>query len=250
MKAFIFAAGIGSRLKPWTDKHPKALAPIGDITLLDNVIKKLSLLPEITEIIINIHHFGEQIRDHICRNPIYSNIIISDESSKLLDTGGALLKVADICENEDILAHNVDIVSNYDMAEMIKFHKEISSEITLFTSDRDTTRKLLFDNRGFLVGWTNTQTGEIKPPHINIDINNITSLAFNGVQILSSTAIRMLKEFNRTSGKDVFSVIDYYLWAMNKINISSFVPTGDFKWIDAGKPAALELANTLFKYEE
>lgn len=249
MKAFVFAAGVGSRLKPWTQFHPKALAKVGNKPLLDINIKKIGNLSEIESIIVNVHHFHRQIEEHIAakRQSLPKPICISDESEKLLDTGGALLKARDIIGKEDVLVHNVDILTDLDIQSMISYHKESGNDVTLLVMNRETSRKLLFDDNYNLKGWINKSTGEkVSAGANNSDLNE---LAFGGIHILSPKAVSLLSEYSGSIENDVFSVIKFYLWAMNRLTIKGFKPTMNYRWIDVGKPETLEIAQEMFKNE-
>ena len=149
MKAMIFAAGLGSRLKPLTDTMPKALVPIAGRPMLEHVILKLKA-SGFTEIVINIHHFGEQILDFLKENDNFGlTIHISDERDQLLDTGGGVKKARTFFENsnEPFLVHNVDILSDIDLKELYDYHLQNGGVATLLASQRKTSRYLLFDTR-------------------------------------------------------------------------------------------------------
>ncbi len=163
MKALLFAAGKGTRLKPFTDAHPKALAKVNGITLLERNINYLQSFG-INNFVINIHHFGEQIVDFLKENDNFgAHIEISDESELLLETGGGLMFARSLLEQEEFfLIMNVDILTDLNITEFINFHKEHDDFVTLAVSDRESSRKLLFDDSMILKGWMNTNTGEQK----------------------------------------------------------------------------------------
>ena len=161
----IFAAGLGSRLKPLTDSMPKALVPIAGRPMLEHVILKLKA-SGFTEIVINIHHFGEQILDFLKANDNFGlTIHISDEREQLLDTGGGVRKACTFFEHSDepFLVHNVDILSDVDLKELYDYHLQNGSVATLLASRRKTSRYLLFDTDRRLCGWINKDTGQVKP---------------------------------------------------------------------------------------
>lgn len=165
MKAMIFAAGLGSRLKPLTDTMPKALVPIAGRPMLEHVILKLKAAG-FTEIMINIHHFGEQILDFLKANENFGLIIhISDERDLLLDTGGGVKKARSFFENSDepFLIHNVDILSDVNLKELYDYHLQSGAVATLLASQRKTSRYLLFDTDKRLCGWINKDTEQVKP---------------------------------------------------------------------------------------
>ena len=225
MKSLIFAAGLGTRLKPLTDTKPKALVEIYDQPLLGHVLRKLSKAGY-TEVVINVHHFGQQIIDYIASNPIEGMTIrISDERTELLDTGGGIRQAGNLFSNDGrpFLIHNVDIFSNLDLAEFYHQHQSCQGA-TLLVSERKTSRYLLFnpeDNR--LMGWTNIQTGEVKSPYPNLRVEDCRMYAFAG--IMESWPTR-------------FSIIDFYLSIADKVPIIG-VPKSDLQLIDVGKPDTL-----------
>lgn len=163
MKALIFAAGKGTRLKPFTDQHPKALAKVNGIPLLERNIKYLQSFG-INDFVINIHHFGNQILDFLKENNYFdANIEISDETNELLETGGGMMFARPFLEKEShFLVMNADILTNLDITKFVDFHLSSNRMVTLAVSDRKSSRKLLFDQNKILCGWTNKNTGELK----------------------------------------------------------------------------------------
>ena len=180
MKAMIFAAGLGSRLKPLTDTMPKALVPIAGHPMLEHVILKLKAAG-FTEIVINIHHFGEQILDFLEANENFGLIIhISDERDLLLDTGGGIKKARSFFENSDepFLIHNVDILSDVNLKELYDYHLRSGAVATLLASQRKTSRYLLFDTDKRLCGWINKDTEQVKPEGFQYDSSLYQEYAF------------------------------------------------------------------------
>ena len=230
MKAMIFAAGLGPRLKPLTDTMPKALVPLADKPLLQWQVEKLHDAG-ITDIIVNVHHFPDQIIDTVRANQGWGcNITISDERDMLLDTGGGLKKaIRLLMDNEPILACNVDILSNIDIPSLIARYAE-SGISQLVVSDRQTQRYLCFDAQNTLCGWTNIKTGELKG-------KDGRHLAFSGMQILSPEAQTLLRQMSR----DKFSLIDFYLHVMDKLPLQAYIPS-DYQMMDVGKIDQIEEA--------
>ena len=233
MKAMIFAAGLGTRLKPLTDTMPKALVPLADKPLLQWQVEKLHDAG-ITDIIVNVHHFPDQIIDTIRANNGWGcNITISDERDMLLDTGGGLKKaVMDDglrVTGEPILACNVDILSNIDLDAFLNSY-DPSTLGSLVVSDRQTQRYLCFDAQNTLCGWTNIKTGELKG-------KDGRHLAFSGMQILSPEAQTLL----RLMPRDKFSLIDFYLHVMEKLPLQAYIPS-DYQMMDVGKIDQIEEA--------
>lgn len=235
MKALIFAAGLGTRLKPLTDSRPKALVEVYNEPLLAHVLRKLSKAGY-TEVVINVHHFGEQIIDYVNSHPINGmDIRISDERAQLLDTGGGIRQAGHLFTDNGhpFLIHNVDIFSNLDVKSF--YADNLRNEgATLLVSERKTSRYLLFspeDNR--LVGWTNVQTGEVKSPYPNLRVEDCRMYAFAGIHLFSPSLLPLMNEWPTR-----FSIIDFYLSVADKVPIIG-VPKADLQLIDVGKPDTL-----------
>ena len=240
MNAFIFAAGLGTRLKPLTDTMPKALVPVGGKPLLAHVIEKLKAAG-CKKIVINIHHFGEMIIDYVkSQNNFGIEILFSDEREMLLETGGAIKHAVDLLGDEPFLIHNVDILSNVDLKALMAAHSKADSAATLLVSKRNSTRALLFSPEGNLTAWTNKTTGEVKSPYENIKIaSSVTDLeefAFSGIHIFSP---RLFKYFGAYPEK--FSIIDFYLNTCKDEKIKAYTQEG-LQLLDVGKLDSLERA--------
>src|SRR5574344_400363 len=237
MQAMIFAAGLGTRLKPLTDSTPKALVRVGGETLLQRVIGKLKDAGA-EKIVVNVHHFAQQIIDFIKENNnFYTDISISDESEKLLDTGGGLKKAAGLFDKDTpILIHNVDILSNVDLNEFYNANR--ANDATLLVSSRKTSRYLLFDNSNRLVGWTNVDTGEVKSPYADLNPSEYRMYAFSGIHIFSPKLFPLMDSF-----PDKFGIIDFYLSVCDKVDIYAVIKE-NLRLIDVGK------LDTLAKAEE
>lgn len=242
MNAFIFAAGLGTRLKPLTDTMPKALVPVGGKPLLAHVIEKLKAAG-CKKIVINIHHFGDMIIDYVkSQNNFGVEILFSDERQMLLETGGAIKHAVDLLGDEPFLIHNVDILSNVDLKALIAAHSKADSAATLLVSKRNSTRALLFSPEGNLTAWTNKTTGEVKSPYENIKIASLGSVtgleefAFSGIHIFSP---RLFKYFGAYPEK--FSIIDFYLNTCKDEKIKAYTQEG-LQLLDVGKLDSLERA--------
>lgn len=240
MKAMIFAAGLGTRLKPFTENHPKALLPLAGKTLLQWQIERLSQAG-ITDIVVNIHHFGQQIIDYLqAHNGFGCNLLISDERDQLLETGGGLLKAAALLgESEPVLVCNVDILSNISLKQLIAAHQS-RDLATVVVSERETQRYLLFDEQGELHGWMNKKTGEVRPT--GLSVSGLRMLAFSGMQIVEPAFFNELRTTAAERGEK-FSLIDAYLSVVERQAgvIRAFVPQ-DYKMMDVGKIEQLEEA--------
>ena len=217
MKAMIFAAGTGSRLKPLTDHTPKALIPIGGKPMLEHVILKLKS-SGFDQIVINIHHLGNQIVD-------------------LLDTGGGIKKATSLlCGNEPFLIHNVDILSNVDLKKLYDTHVQTNPLATLLVSQRNTSRYLLFNKENRLCGWRNHETGEVKSYYPYFDPDQHNEYAFSGIHVLSPKILELMEEW---TGK--FSIINFYLAICAKTDIRAYM-ADNLKLLDIGKPETLAAA--------
>ena len=232
----IFAAGMGTRLKPLTDTMPKALVPIAGIPLLEHVILKLKSAG-FNEIIVNVHHFADKIIDFIRqKNAFDIRIEISDERDLLLETGGGIRNSAWFFDDgKPFLVHNVDILSNINLMEAYQAHESQNTLATLIVSKRDTFRYLLFDDNNRLCGWTNLKTQEIKPQNLT-EIENYQHLAFTGIQIISPAIFDLMKH-----AESRFPIIDFYLSHVDTQQINGFVPS-NLKMIDVGKLNVLDEA--------
>ena len=245
MKAMIFAAGLGSRLKPLTDTMPKALVPVAGCPMLEHVILKLKA-SGFTEIVINIHHFGEQIIDFLKTNNDFGlTIHISDERDRLLDTGGGISKARLFFENsgEPFLVHNVDILSDMNLKELYDFHMQSGSVATLLASRRTTSRYLLFDTERKLRGWINKDTGQVKPEGFHYDESLYREYAFSGIHVFSPAVFRLM-EAPRWEGK--FSIMDFYLATCGQTDYSGYLAE-KLELIDIGKPETLARAEEFVK---
>ena len=245
MKAMIFAAGLGSRLKPLTDTMPKALVPVAGCPMLEHVILKLKA-SGFTEIVINIHHFGEQIIDFLKTNNDFGlTIHISDERDRLLDTGGGIRKARLFFENsgEPFLVHNVDILSDMNLKELYDFHMQSGSVATLLASRRTTSRYLLFNPERKLRGWINKDTGQVKPEGFHYDESLYREYAFSGIHVFSPAVFRLM-EAPRWEGK--FSIMDFYLATCGQTDYSGYLAE-KLELIDIGKPETLARAEEFVK---
>ena len=235
MRAMLFAAGKGTRLRPITDRLPKALVPVAGKPLLAIIIERLRNAG-VEEIVINIHHFGEQILDYLSNNDFGVNISVSDERESLLDTGGGLKKAVPLfsSSNEPILLHNVDILSNADIA--LFYEKSSTQAATLLVSSRKTSRYLLFDENNCLRAWQNVMTGEVRTPYADIALGRLRPYAFSGIHCFSPSLFPFMESF-----AERFSLIDFYLQVCDKVDVKCEVKP-DLRMLDVGKIDTLERA--------
>lgn len=252
MEAMVFAAGIGSRLKPFTLTRPKALAPVAGVPALQRCIERLRDEGGINHMVVNIHHFPDEIRRFIASDSSLSTSVdFSDESGLLLDTGGGLLNAADLFNHPDgpILLHNADIVTDFDIAEMEERFNAIGADALLLVNPRRfSSRMLWFDESDSkLRGWSNEKTGDVKPESFRKEDNSVFKAAFNGVHIVNLGRIApMLRQYAGSHGP-VFSLTPFYLWAVGEgADIRGFVPEKEYRWHDIGTPEKLAAATADF----
>ena len=237
LKAIIFSAGLGTRFKPWTDSHPKALALVNGKSLLQRNIEYLQEYG-VKDVVVNVHHFPEQIIEAIKKNNGWgSNIVISDETDELLETGGGLMKAKQFLDGDKpFISLNVDILTNLNLNKLMAFHQQHKPIVTFGVTNRKSSRVLLFDENNRLCGWKNLQTGETK---LAIDKPNLKELAYSCVVIYEPEIFSLIKQ----EGK--FSIMDSYLDLAAEHVILGYDHSGD-KLVDVGKPESVAIAEKLF----
>lgn len=234
----IFAAGLGTRLRPLTNEIPKALVPVEGVPLLEIAIKRIAAVG-IREIVINVHHFAEKIIEFIQQHDQFGlQIHISDERSQILETGGGLLKAAPLLKDAPFLVMNADILTNLDLEKMITAHQQSEAIATLAIRQRKTSRYLLFDEKDQLTGWKNIKTGEQRISRLS-EIQR--PFAFSGIHVISPTIFRLMP-----TSLSKFSIIDTYLEAAKTQQIKGYPHDKDL-WLDVGKPDQLAKAGAVFK---
>ena len=231
MKAMVFAAGLGTRLRPITDSLPKALVPVCGEPLLYHTLHKLKAAGY-TDVVVNIHHFPQMIREYLRTHDFGLNIGISDESSALLETGGGIAHAKDLLlpMEEPFLVHNVDIVSNLDIA-WFRTQMRPDALATLLVSERQTQRYLLFDDDMRLVGWTNIGIGEVRSPHPGLEVSACRRYAFAGIHNISP---EIFAAFDALGMPKRFPIMDFYLDACARYPIYGVV-ADDLQLVDVGK---------------
>ena len=238
MKAMIFAAGLGTRFKPWTDSHPKALALVNGKSLLQRNIEYLQQYG-VKDVLVNVHHFADQIINAVKENNGWgSNIIISDETDEVLETGGGLLKAKGLLKsNEPFFTLNADFLTNLNLNNLLAYHKEKKGLISFGITSRKSSRNFLFDEDNRLCGWINTATDEKR---ISIDKPNLKPMAYSCVVVFEPTVFDLIPQ----RGK--FSLVDTYLSLAAAHPIFGYDHTGD-KLVDVGKPESVAVAEEMFK---
>ncbi|MBR1804561.1 MAG: nucleotidyltransferase family protein [Muribaculaceae bacterium] len=242
MKALIFAAGLGTRLRPLTNDRPKALVEVAGVTMLERVIGHVAQAG-FDDITINIHHFGEKIIDFLAQNHNFGlNIHISDERDLLLDTGGGILKARQWLDgDEPFLVHNADILTDLDLNAIYDKHLHSNALATLLVKERITQRYLIFDRDKRLQGWINKKTGETRPQGFTHDASTMQERAFGGVHVISPSIFPLLEQHAQLAGP-VFSIVPFYVDVCRTQSINGYEPSAPYRWLDVGKPETLAQA--------
>ncbi len=237
MKAMILAAGLGTRLKPFTDKHPKALAIVNGKTLLERNITYLAS-HGVTKLIINVHHFADQIISFLQANNHFGlDIVLSDEQQEVLETGGGLQKASWFFDDgHDFVLMNVDILTTLNLTEMLHYHQQKKALATLAISGRESSRCFLWDDENRLCGWRNKASGEEK---ISRPVESLHEMAFGGIHIIDPALCKYLTQ----GGK--YSIVDTYLMLAEQHHICGY-DHSDAVLLDVGKPESIVKAESLF----
>jgi len=252
MRAMVLAAGLGTRLRPLTDDRPKALVEVGGRTMLELTLERLKRFG-VREAIVNTHHYAEMIEEYLRKNDNFGMRIEVSREDTLLDTGGGLKKAAwfflegaDTDLDKPFLVHNVDVLSTVDLAAMVQAHRENGALATLAMKERETSRYLLFDREGLLVGRRRGKDGEpewVYPKRSEVDAS---ALAFCGIHVISP---RIFAEMNQNGA---FSIIDAYLELARKCERVMAFRADGAHWRDLGRSesvtkAAAELAAGMYR---
>ncbi len=224
--ALIFAAGLGTRLYPLTANRPKALVEYEGKPLLEHVLDKI-IAAGIHDIVVNVHHFPDQIIDFLKEHPKDARVRVSDERAYLRDTAGGLKFAAPLFANSDhVLLHNVDILSNIDLAKLVEHHVASGADATLAVRDRNTARYLLFDPEDLsLCGWRNVQTGE---EILSRNIPDAIPLAFSGIHVVNQKVMNNLPTVEKSS------IVPFYVHKAGELHIQGYWHQKD-DWMDVGK---------------
>lgn len=244
MKGMIFAAGLGTRLRPLTDSRPKALIEVGGVTMLQRVICRLRDAG-VTSIVVNVHHFPDMVFSFLHSHDFGVEVIVSDERSCLLDTGGGVLRARRWLDSgEPVIVHNADILTDFPISAMAETHQHSGALATLLVDQRKSSRALLFDKSMTMKGWMRTDCSEILPH--GLDITALSPLAFGGVHIISPSVFPLLENYSRFHG-EVFSIIPFYLSICGVASLIGYRPPHPYRWFDIGTPARLESASRAFE---
>lgn len=247
MTGIIFAAGIGSRLKPFTDSHPKALAPVAGVPLLLRVAQKLCRAG-VGRLIVNTHHFPEQIHACIAASDYAQMTDFSDEQPVLLDTGGAMALIArenaafrELPDDEPVIVHNADIYTDFDITEMVRCHISSGADATILVDPRrESTRHFLFDADRRLRGWENVTKDATRPE--GLDKTCLVPSAFGGVHVISAGTIRRISA-EQPDVIEPLSITDWYIDNCGSASIVGYTPSAPFRWHDIGTTEKLKAAN-------
>ncbi len=233
----VFAAGLGTRLKPLTDTMPKALVPVNGEPLIDITLRRLAQAG-VTEAVVNVHHFADRLKAHLASRHYGLAVRVSDESAALLDTGGGLRRAAPLFTPGDdpILIHNVDILSNADLPALHAACAGSGDDVALLVSERQTQRYLLFDDDMLLRGWTNTATGEVRSPYPSLPVERMHRLAFSGIHCFAPRCFKEMEGF-----PEKFPIMDFYLSRCDRLRIRAAVQPG-LRLLDVGKQDTLRQA--------
>ena len=240
-KAIIFSAGLGTRFKPWTDKHPKALAMVNGKSLLQRNIEYLQSYG-VTDVIVNVHHFAAQIEAAVKENNGWgSNVMISDERQNVLETGGGLLHAKSLfTPGQRFISCNVDILTDLDIYKLLLYHDLHRPLITFGVTNRTSSRNLLFNENMRLCGWRNNKTGEEK---IALSGNHLQSFAYSCVVVFEYEIFHLMKSHGFAHK---FSLIDVYLKLAKEQTILGYNHSGD-RLVDVGKPESVAIAEAQFQ---
>lgn len=246
MKGMIFAAGLGTRLRPLTDNMPKALVPVGGVPMLEWVMRRL-IDAGCDDVTVNVHHFAPMVVDFLrAKGDFGITVHVSDESGMLLDTGGGVLHARRWLDGDGpFIVHNADILTDIDLRSMYDAHLASGNAATLLAGERETSRYLLADPSGRLRGWTNISTGEVRPAGLAYDPSIHRKVAFGGVHVISPAIFDRLAAFGADSAK--FSIIPFYLSVCDSLAIGTYTPAGGYMWHDIGKPQSLAAAEAALK---
>lgn len=244
MNAMIFAAGLGTRLRPLTDTIPKSLIEVGGMTMLDHAINAV-IAAGATTVVVNVHHFASMIIAHCQSHTYKAKIIISDESDMLLDTGGGLAKAIEWFadnDNDPVIVHNADILTDINLRMMVDYHRRTHADVTLLTAPRESSRALLFDSADRMHGWINITTGETRP--IGVNPEDFNALPFGGIHVISPETLHLLKQYSQ--GKTKFSITPFYIDMAGHLDIRSWKQPEGTMWVDIGRHETLALAREKF----
>jgi NDP-sugar pyrophosphorylase family protein len=237
MKAMVLAAGLGTRLRPLTNDRPKALVEVAGHTLLEITLRRLRSVGA-RDVIVNVHHFADMVVDYLKKNSNFGMRVEISREDALLDTGGGLKKAAWFFQedgsgfDEPFFLHNVDVISTIDLAKMVTSHREANAIATLAVQQRESSRQLLFDEKGELCG---RQIGN-QPPEIARPSHELRPFAFSGIHVISPRLLAMMTEGG------AFSIITSYLRLAGQGERIAAFKADEYYWRDLGRAENLAQA--------
>ncbi|MBQ7690683.1 MAG: nucleotidyltransferase family protein [Muribaculaceae bacterium] len=245
MKAMVFAAGLGTRLRPLTNHRPKALVEVGGATMLERVLVRLRQAG-FTDVTVNVHHFAQMVIDFLSAHDNFGlDIHVSDERELLLDTGGGILAARRWLDgDEPFLVHNADILTDLDLNAFYRSHEHGGAMATLLVKQRETQRYFVFDRNDRLQGWVNKKTGETRPDGFRHEPAVQQELAFGGLHVISPAIFPLLERHAATAGA-VFSITPFYIEICRRQLVKGYHPAAPYRWLDVGKPETLAQAQRL-----
>ena len=236
MKGMIFAAGLGTRLRPLTDECPKCLIDVGGKPMLRRVIENMRSAG-VGSIVVNVHHHAQKVTDYLANNDFGVEVSVSDESDLLLDTGGGIVKAAHMLwGDEPIVIHNADVWTDLPLRDMIENHVKTGADVTLLTRDSVSARALMWRSDRRMGGWANLNSSETRPH--GLDVQNLRAAGFGGVHVMNPGVMDTLVRY---ATEKVFSITPFYADMCGMLDIRAY-PVEPFRWIDIGKPESLALA--------
>lgn len=250
MKAMIFAAGLGTRLRPLTNDRPKALVTLAGKTMLERVISRVRDAG-FDDITVNVHHFADMVIDYLERNNGFGcNIHISDEREKVLETGGGILAARQWLDgDEPFLVHNADILTDIDLNAMYHAHCQSDAMATVLVKNRSTKRYFVFDGDMKLHGWVNVETGETRPETFDYQADALRLMAFGGVHVISPSIFPLLDNYAQQIGDNKFSTTPFYVAQCRTARVMGYAQNTPYNWFDVGKPETLSQAEQFLASE-
>lgn len=236
MKGMIFAAGMGTRLRPITDTCPKCLIEVGGKPMLHRVIENMRDAG-VESVVVNVHHHAGLVKDYIATRDFGIEVAVSDESARLLDTGGGIVRAAPLLAGADtVMVHNADVWTDVPLAEMADVHRRSGADVTLLTRDKASGRALMWSGDGRMAGWADLCTGATRPD--GLDTTQLHAAGFGGVHVMKWSVIERIADY---APSDVFSITPFYADCCGSLDIRRF-GVGQWRWIDIGRPESLAQA--------
>lgn len=241
MKGMVFAAGLGTRLLPLTATRPKALVELGGVAMLERVLGRMKAAG-VEEVVVNVHHFSGMVTAFLRAHGDFGmRVHVSDESARLLDTGGGLVAARRwLGGDEPVVLHNADIYTDMGLGEMVLSHRASGADATLLVAPRASARQLLFDGAMRMRGWTDRRSGEVRPA--GLDAARLQPLAFGGVHVVAQRLLDDLCRYAEGLTTPTFSITDYYIAACGRMDLRGLMQPAATRWHDVGSLEKLQRA--------